>query len=206
MWVLFLFFLTKITNLFASNIAFSMKQQIQINAIRSRPRFKVTTTMTMEEFTEKLRAHFKAHNKILGGYVTLQYSVIRLRQSKNKYWAPQLQIRLETDEDNPSITIIRGLFGPKPAIWTFFLFLYTLGATIVFVLGMYGYVQMSLGNKAPWLWAIPAGLAIILATYIAAKIGQKIAQQHMNVLITFVETILVNENIIQINEPTTQST
>lgn len=170
-----------------------MSREIDIKSIRSRPRFKLKTALTRAEFTERLRRQFQLQNKVLGGYVGEELSVIRMRRDKQKYWAPQLQIRAEKDEDFPHITVIRGLFGPRPAVWTFFVFLYILGGTVFFFFGLIWFVQMRLdiaSGLIVWAWI---GLFILSGTYVAAKIGQAISRQHIAVLRDFMEKVVTDE-------------
>lgn len=174
-----------------------MKNEIEVNAIRSRPRFKIVAKMTPDEFSDKLKIHFKNHSKTLGGYVNKEVSVIRLRQNKEKYWAPQLQIRVEENEEMSGTIYIRGLFGPRPTIWTFFMFSYALGGAIFFTTGLYGWIELALGIGKFWVWTNLIGFLLIAGPYISAKIGQRIARSHMNVLRTFIETVLVEEKIIE---------
>jgi len=174
-----------------------MKNEIEIHAIRSRPRFKVVAKMAADEFSQKLKKHFQNHQRNLGGYVNSEVAVIRLRQDKEKYWAPQLQIRVEENEDQKGTIVVRGLFGPRPAIWTFFMFSYGLGGAILLTTGLYGWIEMALGIGNFWVWTNLLGLILIIGPYISAKIGQQIAKNHMSVLRTFIETVLVEEKIIQ---------
>lgn len=170
-----------------------MSREIDIKSIRNRPRFKIKTRLSKDEFTDRLRRQFQIQNRTLGGYVGQEYAVIRLRKDKKEYWSPQLQIRSEKDEDDAEITIIRGIFGPRPTVWTLFMFLYILGGTIFFFFGMIWFVQLRLNvdsDLALWAWV---GLFIIIATYIAARIGQVIARDHMTVLKDFMEKVVNDE-------------
>lgn len=173
-----------------------MKNEIEINAIRSRPRFKVVAKMTQDEFSNKLKIHFKNHNKILGGYVNKEVAIIHLRQDREKYWAPQLQIRVEENDDLPGTIYVRGLFGPRPAIWTLFMFSYGLGGAVLLTTGIYGWIELVLGIGSFWVWTNLIGLLLIVGPYISAKIGQNVAKSHMSVLRAFIETVLVEEKII----------
>ncbi len=172
------------------------KPHIHIQNIRSRPRFTIETTLSVEDFLDKLNRHFTIHNKVLGGVVSKKQTVIRLRQDKDKFWAPQLQIRVEPDEDNPEITTVTGLFGPRPSLWTLFLFLYFLGGTIFVFFGMIWGVQLmspALDISPFFQFGAFLGIFILLATFVATKIGQQIAKPHMNILRTFMETVVREE-------------
>lgn len=152
--------------------------------------------MTPDEFSKKLKIHFKNHNKTLGGYVNREVSVIRLRQDKEKYWAPQLQIRVEENEEIPGSIQIRGLFGPRPSIWTLFMFSYGLGGAVLLTTGIYGWIELALGIGNFWVWTNLLGLLLMVGPYVSAKIGQNIAKGHMNVLRTFIERVLLEEKIL----------
>lgn len=173
-----------------------MNQEIAIASIRSRPRFKIQTQMSPEEFNAKLKTHFQNHNKVLSGFVNSQESVIRLRKNSEKFWAPQLQIRLEENEGKEGGFLIRGVFGPRPSVWTFFLFLYGLGSGILLTVGIYGWVEWALGIGYFWVWTNLLGILLILAGITAAQTGQKLSQGHLKVLRVFIERVLVEEKII----------
>lgn len=174
-----------------------MKNEIEISAIRSRPRFKIMAEISADEFAEKLKIHFKNHNKNLGGYVNREVSVIRLRKDKEKYWAPQLQIRVEETEESNQRIIIRGLFGPRPSIWTLFMFSYGLGGAILLTTGLYGWIEWALGIGTFWVWTNLLGLILLIGPYLTAKLGQRIAVGHMRVLRTFIERVLLEEKLIE---------
>lgn len=170
-----------------------MSREIDILSIHNRPRFKIRTRLSKEQFNNKLRKQFQLQNKVLGGYIGEEYSVIRLRKDKEKYWAPQLQIRLEEDEDNPEILWIRGIFGPKIAVWTFFMFLYILSGTVLILFGLIWFVQNRLNyesNIIYWSWV---GFGVFSATYLAAHLGQLIAKDNLKVLRDFMEKVVDDE-------------
>nr|WP_315157991.1 hypothetical protein [uncultured Flavobacterium sp.] len=57
---------------------------------------------------------------------------INIRGSKKAYWSPHLHLEMESKGENQ--THIRGLFGPDPGLWTFFMFLHFMiaGTFIIF--------------------------------------------------------------------------
>lgn len=167
-----------------------LHKEIAIQSIRNRPRFKIKTKMSKADFTKKLEKQFQLQNKILGGYISSHISIIRVRKEKKKYWSPQLEIRTEKDEYNPDITVIRGMFVPRAAVWTFFMFLYILGASSFLIFGMIWFVQNNLNEKSNldilfWL----SGLLLII-TYISAKVGQILSKDQIKVLKNFMEKVV----------------
>jgi hypothetical protein len=57
---------------------------------------------------------------------------INIKGTKKAYWSPHLHLEMESKGDNQ--THIRGLFGPDPNLWTFFMFLHFMiaGTFIIF--------------------------------------------------------------------------
>jgi len=57
---------------------------------------------------------------------------INIKGTKKAYWSPHLHIEMESKGENQ--THIRGLFGPDPNLWTFFMFLHFMiaGTFIIF--------------------------------------------------------------------------
>ena len=174
-----------------------MENKIRIKTLRSRPRFKVYTKATKEELITLIQKHLKISNKIIGGYANREFAMVRLRQEKEKYWAPQLQIRWEEDEDHPNQIIVRGIIGPRPNIWTMFMFFYGLAGALVITLGTYALSEYIVKGESYWIWIVPFGIAIAVATYFAAKIGQKLAKEHLNVLHQFVDDIFNDTNFYE---------
>ncbi|MXV37087.1 hypothetical protein GO491_00130 [Flavobacteriaceae bacterium Ap0902] len=170
-----------------------MRKKFDIKTIRSRPRFKIKTNISQEEFNRRLERQFRMQNKALGGYIGKEMSVIRVRKDKEKFWSPQLQIRTEKDEDNRDLIIVRGLFGPKPTIWTFFMFLYILGGTILSFFAMIWVVKSQIEVETDldiWAWI---GLMLLVCTYVASRTGQSLAKEQINILKTFMEKVLWDE-------------
>lgn len=173
-----------------------MKNEIAIKSIRNRPRFKINTQMQPEVFTSKIRMHLENHREVLTGTVHSEEAIIRLRKDDDKYWAPQLQIRIEKSNEKEKGFEIRGVFGPSPSVWTFFLFLYGMGGGIILTVGIYGWVELALGIGEIWVWSNLVGFLLILSSFIAAQIGQSLSKEHLTVLRDFIERVMVDENII----------
>lgn len=52
---------------------------------------------------------------------------------QKKYYSPHLHLELETHDENKNQTHIRGLFGPDPTLWTFFMFLHFIIAGVFLI-------------------------------------------------------------------------
>ncbi|SOE19914.1 hypothetical protein SAMN06298216_0414 [Spirosomataceae bacterium TFI 002] len=149
-----------------------------------RPRFKVITQIPASEIVSKLKQALNDPGNKLKGEATEHYTALYLPLEDRHYWSPMLNLSLEQDEEG---TIIRGLYGPRPNIWTMFVFFYSTIAFAIIFIAMLGFSQLSLGNSAPLLWLIPVLLIIFSTLYVVAYFGKKKSEKQMDVLHDFVE-------------------
>lgn len=91
-----------------------------------------------EELKDKVEPDYKI--KTLDNHVWLSLGVLR----REKY-SPQLHIELEKMEDGN--TAINGLYGPDPVLWTFFMFLHFIVATVFLIFSAIAYSKWSLNQK-----------------------------------------------------------
>jgi hypothetical protein len=148
-----------------------------MSSIRIRPRFKISSTYTANEILEKIKTNLsQSGTEFYAESLLSNLVIIRMKEEHLKLWSPQLSLSMDNSENE---TIIRGLYGPKPTIWSFFIFLYTgIGVCVLFA-GLYGLAKLSLKMEAPVLWLIPVLLGFALLLYILAQTGQKLSAQQM---------------------------
>ncbi len=159
-----------------------MDKKEKINAVR--PRFLIETHLSVDEIEELLKSELKRQNYPCYGSVAYGYSVIKISKKMQHFWSPQLSLSMELEGDKTSI---RGLYGPKPSVWTMFMFLYTILGFSTLITAMVGLAKLSLEKPAEILWLVPIGLLLILVTYIASANGKKIGKNHLQILHHFFE-------------------
>lgn len=167
-----------------------MNHKVPIKSLLSRPRFKVYTHLSKQEFIELIKKHLQGNIHEYGGYANKEMAMIRVRKDKDKYWHPQLQIRIEEDEEHPGYLVVRGIIGPKPNIWTFFAFLYGLGGAIFITLGSFALSEYIVKGYSLWIWCVPVALLICLGTYLASLYGHQLAKFQLSRLYHFVNSLL----------------
>lgn len=80
---------------------------------------------------------------------------IKFDKTASNFWSPQLQVEIVDEEEGQSK--LYGLFGPNPTLWTFFMFIHFVVATLFILLGTLAYSNHLL-NK-------PYGLEIGLMVF-----------------------------------------
>lgn len=162
--------------------------QETLNNIRSRPRFRLRTTISQEEYKQSLKSFLNENKNEFLGIISQDVSVIRVRTKENPYWKPRLTLVTEKSSDNGE-TIIRGIFGPSQPVWTFFVFLYFLFSMGFFVLLIMWYIKKTVGsNEMPWLLQLSlVCLVMVGVTYAAARYGQHKSAEEIKKLREFAE-------------------
>ena len=158
-----------------------------------RPRFEMTVPESPSQALQRLhdvleRADGPCTGSILGRHVRL-----RIREDKRTFWTPQLEVEIEPRDEG---ALVRGLFGPHPDIWTFFIATYAV-MTFCGITGLlFGLVQWSL-DWSPWaLWSVPIAALMIGSVYVVALIGQRLGHDQMVPLRTFLDQSLRSRQAI----------
>jgi len=155
---------------------------------RIRPRFQLLLQLTPNEVTDKIREHLAlpdqaCHGKVLDGY----YASLSIPKEKQHYWSPHLSLSMEEEEEG---TLVRGLYGPRPGVWTFFMFLYAIIIFAGLIISIIGLANLQLGKSGAILWILPILIIAFISLYIAAYMGQQVGYGQMVHLQQFVEESL----------------
>lgn len=76
-----------------------------LNSVRSRPRFKIKTKISPQEFSKNLKLRIKGYDNFEGS-VNQETAIIYIKTKTTPYWKPQLSLRTElnTEENTTEIT------------------------------------------------------------------------------------------------------
>lgn len=153
-----------------------------MSSIELRPRFQLKTPLQREQLLEQFRHHLAKNSQGFHGTVRDYHVVINVPRKDQHYWSPQLDISIEEKETK---TLIKGLMGPKPTVWTKFVFIYsTLGLLATFGL-MTGFSQLTL-DQTPWgMWVFGIASIALIAAYAIAQAGKKLGHNQMHELYNF---------------------
>ena len=149
-----------------------------------RPRFKLDFKESQQELIEKFKKNLedgscKYCSKIVDGHIVIDVPI-----EENHFWSPQLNIEIEKVEDNK--TIVKGLFGPKPQVWTLFMFFHFAVAVAFIGFSVMAYVQWTLKSDFRFAITIVIGLPILwIIMYFLGRIGKKTGHKQMNELHEF---------------------
>lgn len=155
--------------------------------LRIRPRFRKETTFSLELVKSKITSALEISGEKCKGEIVANHVILKIPLSQQHYWSPVLTLDLEPTEGG---TLIRGLFGPKPGVWTMFVFFYSAIGFLTMMGLIFGLSQMMLNLDAFGLWAVPAGGFLLIGLFIISKVGQRLGHDQMRQLKEFLDNSL----------------
>jgi len=138
-----------------------------------------------------LGAFQKAQNPPINVKRIDDHLFIKFDKTETNFWTPQLHLEIN-DVDDKNCKVY-GLFGPNPTLWTFFMFLHFGVATLFIALGIWAYVNASLGKPYILQTALMILLILIwIALYIFGRLGKRKGRPQMEMLHTFMMNTIIN--------------
>ncbi len=164
---------------------------IDNNEIILRPRFKIEVSQSQNTLIEKFKELKKLDNNVFISRVRHNYVLLDIPEDRNKFWSPQLELSIEQLDGNKAE--INCLFGPKGIVWTFFMFLHFICASVFTLFFVVGYSNWSLNKPYGWSLTICIAMIVVWFTfYFLGRIGKRLAKNQMQELHQFVKEVLKN--------------
>ncbi|MCF6168311.1 GTP-binding protein [Lutibacter sp.] len=154
-----------------------------------RPRFKMNFNETQQSLISKFEDNLKDVNckycsKIIDGHI-----VIDIPLDENHFWSPQLNIEVEKIDKNKAI--VKGLFGPKPQVWTLFMFFHFAVAVAFIGFSIMAYVKWTLKSDYTNALIVVIALPVLwIVMYFLGQLGKKKGHKQMDELYEFMMNTL----------------
>ncbi|MEM7186324.1 MAG: GTP-binding protein [Bacteroidota bacterium] len=154
-----------------------------------RPRFR----MQLKRNSEWALQAFEAAGKSNANFVITRIDdrvFIKIPKEKQHFWSPQLDLQI-WDQEDENTTMLRGLFGPKPTVWTLFMFLHFVVAGILIAFGIWAYSNATLGLPyAVQVLAIGLSAIAWFVLYFAGRLGKSAGRKEMIAQYKFMREVL----------------
>ena len=153
-----------------------------------RPRFKIDLEQSNESALDAFAHAASTQKKFVVTRVD-DHVFIRLPKEKQHFWSPQLDLEiLEIDKESSRL---HGLFGPRPAVWTMFMFIHFVVGTLFTGAGVWAYSNASLDQPYALQLALMGLLVIIwFALYFLGRMGRATGRDEMRDLHFFMKDTL----------------
>jgi hypothetical protein len=154
-----------------------MMKETTSSEVFLRPRFTIDLDENHEKVIEKFKKELKENSfpfRFSDGHI-----IIDVPKKEEHFWSPQLNLEIEKSEDNKGV--LKGLFGPKPQVWTLFMFIHFVVGISFLIFSVMLYVNWSLdeGFIFPLMMVIFLPLLWILL-YFLGRIGKSTGHKQMN--------------------------
>jgi hypothetical protein len=136
-----------------------------------RPRFSIDLDETSDVVIQRFSTAFKHKKSDCRGVLVDQHIFISVPKKEEHFWSPQLHLEFISKENNT--TEMKGLFGPKPQVWTFFMFIHFVVGVLFLIFAAMLYSKISLKESFffPLMMVIFLPLFWILL-YFLGKMGK----------------------------------
>ena len=163
----------------------------QLTITHIRPRFEIVTTLSIQDLEERLHNALKESILTCEGNITSAYATLYPPLKNQHFWSPQLTLSMEDMDDGN--TLIRGMYGPKPTVWTLFVFFYSILALAILIISIIGFSNLSLGISSKILWLLPVLIGVFLSLFIVSHFGKKLGKDEIKMLHHFFEKVISGE-------------
>ncbi len=158
------------------------------NDIVLRPRFKMELERSNQEVLKTFE-DAKSHQKEFIVSRVNDHVFIRFPKHKQHFWSPELH--LEINEIDDKKCLLRGLFGPKPTVWTMFMFFHFIVAGIFIAFGIWGYSNWTLKTDYSLQITVAAMMVVAwIGLYFAGRLGRTSGRTQMYELYNFMLKVL----------------
>jgi hypothetical protein len=114
---------------------------------------------------------------------------IKIPKHDQHFWSPQLHIEMESTGEGKSL--LHGFFGPNPTVWTLFIFLHVIVATLFLGFGIWAYTNHTLQNTYGFQMGVMLLLVLLwIGLYFGGRIGKATGKKQMNELYQFMKETL----------------
>ena len=156
-------------------------------SVRMRPRFEFLSPCPPAVAAGRLRDALERPEAPCRGRVYPGHAVFYVPHAEERIWSPFLSVDFAGAREQ---TRVRGLFGPKPSMWSLFIAGYAICGCLALFALVFGWSQSSIG-QTPWAFAVLPGAALgALAVYGLARYGQWRGRAQMDALRGFVDDAL----------------
>ena len=164
------------------------------NEVALRPRFKFKINHNNEHILKLFDVKKNEQSEFIVTRVD-DHVFIKIPKAKQHFWSPQLHLEIAKNEIEDN-SIIYGLFGPNPTIWTMFMFFHFIVAGLFIGFSVWAYTNWSLGEDyAIQLFITLFTILVWFALYFGCRIGKNTGMDQMHELHHFMRDTLRDQDI-----------
>jgi len=159
-----------------------------MNKILLKPRFKLELDTEKQVVIDKFTDNLNSENCDYSSKISGNHIFIDVPENEYHFWSPQLHLEIEGHKNG---SLIRGLFAPKPTVWTFFMFLHFIVAVCFLVFFVIAYSKWSIGVNYSFAFGMCLVMVLLwFILYFSGQLGKLKAINQMDELRIFIKDTL----------------
>lgn len=148
-----------------------------LNKVLLKPRFKEEMSISKGDLLKKISETLNEEKHPYRTKLVGNNLIIDVPELEESFWSPQLHAEIEEDSEK---TIIKGVFGPKPQVWTFFMFIHFAIAIAFIVFFVMAYTQYSLKQDYDFALIMCIAMPVLwIIMYFGGQYGKKKSHKQM---------------------------
>jgi Na+/melibiose symporter-like transporter len=149
-----------------------------------RPRFSLEIDRSQQDILSVLESELSYLKEKYKARISDHHVFIDICDKDSHFWSPHLHLEVLVKEKNSST--IKGLFSPKPQVWTLFMFLhFVVGISfLAFLTMLYVYSTLDKSILLPLMMSIFLPI-IWISLYFVGRIGRDFGKKQMQELHDF---------------------
>ena len=161
----------------------------QLNKIVLKPRFTLKRKEDKTTIIDKFKDEFTHGGRNFLGRVVDHHIVIDVPTAEAHFWSPQLHFEVEESPSNGSI--LKGIFGPKPSVWSLFMFVHFAVAVLFISFLVITYTKWNLNKDYGFYLVLVALMPVVwFLLYFIGRLGRRKGKEQMQELSDYLEEIL----------------
>lgn len=154
-----------------------------------RPRFSIDLNESSETVLNRFSLALKKEDITFRGSIVDGHIFISVPKKDEHFWSPQLHLEILEKPGNTSE--LKGLFGPKPQVWTLFMFVHFVIGTLFLGFCVLLYTKISLKEPIVFPLIMMIFLPLIwVLFYFLGKIGKDTGKSQMEDLHNFMVKVI----------------
>ncbi len=155
--------------------------------MEARPEVSFTVAMPAASVLEAFERALSQPGCPCRGFAGRREVTLRVGDARHRVWSPWLQLEVCETEEGTALT---GVMGPRPELWTAFVFVYAALCALTLGGAVYGGVQANLGWMPSGFVATGVGLVGLGASCGTDLVGRRLGRGQMGILRGFAERTL----------------
>lgn len=159
-----------------------------------RPRFTIELSKDDDIIIESFKSVFLSNKYNYLGKIVDGHIFISVAKKDEHFWSPQLHLEIVSQENT---TLLKGLFGPKPQVWTMFMFVhFVIGISFIGMIVLL-YTKISLDENFIYPLVLVIFLPLIwVILYLLGNIGKDRGKKQMKELHDFMIEVIEENQLL----------